>query len=511
MDDEIWRELEIEPTTDEAAIKRAYVDKLKQTRPEDDPEGFKRLRAAYEAAQKLAAGQWLGDVGISAAAGESASDQTAVEPVETSDEPTPRQRASELCHSIFDAEDPNARLLQVFELLEDESSRLARAVERAVARRCSRWGSLEEDFLRLVVEIWGWKDAAHPLRAEFAPLFEYVDQLAAPSHEEYARIQIERSSKLWRDARDRNDLQGMLAHAEALVFLHFTELGQTRKILEIIEPTLQFVRSKVCSPDLLDEESHDGLLGLLSLGAQCLVESTALTGLEIRRLLRELEELADVSDAPAHLAYAKMARAYTALIGDRVEESISSLKSAVHLAADGDDRVFEAVFILTYAQCLLYAGRYRNAEKVLRTPLEIDFLDPLRINLLGFALLRADRDVAEAVERAEKGLELAGSVPDSTSQLAAFNLAAEARLASGDLLEARQANGKAIHLTERLADPYFSVEPHLTAARLAAASGEFDDSRRHLDEVRQVITSIIIPCQRRFYQSELQRIVEQLD
>lgn len=42
--------LGLEPTKDERLIKNAYREKLTVTNPEDDPEGFKRLRAAYEAA-----------------------------------------------------------------------------------------------------------------------------------------------------------------------------------------------------------------------------------------------------------------------------------------------------------------------------------------------------------------------------------------------------------------------------------------------------------------------------
>lgn len=45
-----WEILEIEPTEDERSIKRAYAKKLKIVHPEDDPDGFKHLRAAYERA-----------------------------------------------------------------------------------------------------------------------------------------------------------------------------------------------------------------------------------------------------------------------------------------------------------------------------------------------------------------------------------------------------------------------------------------------------------------------------
>lgn len=52
----IWHELEIAATTDLRSIKRAYSAKLKLTQPEDDPDGFQRLRAAYE--QALANAQY---------------------------------------------------------------------------------------------------------------------------------------------------------------------------------------------------------------------------------------------------------------------------------------------------------------------------------------------------------------------------------------------------------------------------------------------------------------------
>lgn len=49
----IFQILGIAQTRDEGEIRQAYMENLKNTNPEDDPEGFKRLRQAYEEALQL--------------------------------------------------------------------------------------------------------------------------------------------------------------------------------------------------------------------------------------------------------------------------------------------------------------------------------------------------------------------------------------------------------------------------------------------------------------------------
>ncbi|WP_298959970.1 hypothetical protein [uncultured Methylobacterium sp.] len=50
MTDAAWALLDLAPTRDAAAIRRAYARRLKQTRPDDDPEGFQALLAARDRA-----------------------------------------------------------------------------------------------------------------------------------------------------------------------------------------------------------------------------------------------------------------------------------------------------------------------------------------------------------------------------------------------------------------------------------------------------------------------------
>ncbi len=54
---DFWERLELEPTRDVSAIKRAYARKARTCHPEEDPEGFLQLRGAYQAALDYAEGR----------------------------------------------------------------------------------------------------------------------------------------------------------------------------------------------------------------------------------------------------------------------------------------------------------------------------------------------------------------------------------------------------------------------------------------------------------------------
>ncbi|WP_019535064.1 J domain-containing protein [Paenibacillus ginsengihumi] len=50
----IWKILGIDPTEDQSQIRKAYARMLKKYHPEDDPEGYQRLREAFDEAMRLA-------------------------------------------------------------------------------------------------------------------------------------------------------------------------------------------------------------------------------------------------------------------------------------------------------------------------------------------------------------------------------------------------------------------------------------------------------------------------
>ena len=90
-EEKVWEVLGVEPGADEEIIKTAYREKLVGTNPEDDPEGFKLLREAYEMAINLR-------------------NRKSEEPVVDEKEKTPAEKlveqAAELYFDIFRRNDP---------------------------------------------------------------------------------------------------------------------------------------------------------------------------------------------------------------------------------------------------------------------------------------------------------------------------------------------------------------------------------------------------------------------
>ena len=54
---DIWITLNLDPTKDVSAIKRAFAERARSCHPEEDAEGFLKLRQAYQAALAYAEGR----------------------------------------------------------------------------------------------------------------------------------------------------------------------------------------------------------------------------------------------------------------------------------------------------------------------------------------------------------------------------------------------------------------------------------------------------------------------
>ena len=80
-----WDTLNLSPTADTRAIKRAYAARLKETRPDEDPQAFQKLRSAYEEA--LIVAPWFDSENT---------EQEAETPMETEDiSPAPQYASAE--------------------------------------------------------------------------------------------------------------------------------------------------------------------------------------------------------------------------------------------------------------------------------------------------------------------------------------------------------------------------------------------------------------------------------
>jgi curved DNA-binding protein CbpA len=97
-----WSVLGIAPTRELRDIKRAYAARLKQTHPEDDPEGFQRLRAAYEQVLALQARAAAQDTVTTGVVAQPSTPPAAAPP---SPRPHPDSSASPRADSAADAPD----------------------------------------------------------------------------------------------------------------------------------------------------------------------------------------------------------------------------------------------------------------------------------------------------------------------------------------------------------------------------------------------------------------------
>lgn len=149
-----WQQLGIAPTTDREAIRRAYAVLVKAIDPARDPQMFRRLRSAYEAALH----------------GETAAP--------TSQERPDLELQPDAARPIWQnlrAGDVAAafRLLEVADAAAELPLSAVRELEEAMIAQSP---SLPPATLSLLARHFGWDEAAHPLRRLRPALFRPLDR-----------------------------------------------------------------------------------------------------------------------------------------------------------------------------------------------------------------------------------------------------------------------------------------------------------------------------------------------
>ena len=173
-----WALLGIAPTSDTREIKRAYARLLKQTRPDDDPEGFQRLREALEAA--LAQAPWVKvspaptgplDLVVEPVVVEPA----AAEPVEPSTRPGDEQSAppadpwADLKPQLLQA-NHTGRVADAIALLDaalaQASGEGRRVLSDWLLAYCATDAQVPALFLRAALQRFGWLEELPPAAGE---------------------------------------------------------------------------------------------------------------------------------------------------------------------------------------------------------------------------------------------------------------------------------------------------------------------------------------------------------
>ena len=158
---DIWNVLGLEPTRDISAIKRAYARKTQSCHPEDDPEGFMRLRDAYQTAMDYAQGNDGAPTGQGSPAADRTDSETQADSGWTLEEPEDGPNPFE----------DSAAIRQFLELYTGKQRKDAKRWLDYFTSAAFLDAAREPEFTRLLLEHVARLEGEYPVNREFLNWF----------------------------------------------------------------------------------------------------------------------------------------------------------------------------------------------------------------------------------------------------------------------------------------------------------------------------------------------------